>query len=104
MFSKVFGLKLAMSVIFLTASIAFADDMQTAMDKNFDEADMNNDSRLTITEFHRFNELNMEDGIVRSAAIQRLRGERLSFDIIDMDKNGLITKDELRQVPRPIER
>ncbi|MEL6486064.1 MAG: hypothetical protein AAFQ13_02825 [Pseudomonadota bacterium] len=85
---------LALAVIATGASAQ--DDAQKAAAENFQQADANEDGKLSKTEFRKFIDLNAEDKLGRAATVKSYGMYDTAFGRVDANKDGYVTSDELK--------
>lgn len=78
------------------SSAAYAQDTgNSAGDTAFVKADKNKDNNLSRSEFKRFTALMAEAGDTEYTAINKTEYEHLHFSGKDINRDGLLTQDEL---------
>ena len=76
-----------------------ADDQAKARE-NYQQADADNDGKLTPAEFRDFINANADDGLVRAGMVRRLRAYGTAFKRVDKNADGVVTAPELAAARR----
>ncbi|MEP3420653.1 MAG: EF-hand domain-containing protein [Erythrobacter sp.] len=76
-----------------------ADDQAKARE-NFQQADADNDGKLTPAEFREFINANADDGLGRAGMVRRFGAYDTAFERIDKNEDGLVTPVELSAARR----
>ena len=71
-----------------------ADDQAKARE-NFQQADGDNDGKLTRTEFRNFIDANAKDGLGRAGMVRRFGAYETAFERVDKNEDGVVTPREL---------
>ena len=85
---------LAFAVIATGASAQDAN--QKAAAENFQQADANEDGKLSKSEFRKFIDLNAEDKLGRAATVKSFGAYDTAFGRVDANKDGYVTSDEVK--------
>ncbi len=80
------------------ATPAAADPTGDTVARNFQEADVDADGVLTLSEFTTLIDLNARDGIGRSAVVQRFGQYGMAFMRVDVDMDGRVTPEEMAAI------
>ena len=78
------------------AAPALAQDTNALARENFDQADANDDGKLSPTEFRVFIDENAKDEIGRAAMVKRFGAYDRAFATLDQDEDGFVSGAELR--------
>ena len=76
-----------------------ADDQAMARE-NFQQADADNDRKLTLAEFRKFIDANADDGLGRSGMVRRFGAYETAFKRVDKNADGVVTARELAAARR----
>ena len=76
-----------------------ADDQAKARE-NFQQADADNDGKLTPAEFRNFINANADDGLGRAGMVRRFGAYETAFERLDTNADGLVTPRELAAARR----
>jgi Ca2+-binding EF-hand superfamily protein len=76
-----------------------ADDRAKAQE-NFQQADSNNDGKLTPAEFRKFIDANAKDGLGRAGMVRRFGAYGTAFGKVDKNADGVVTPRELAAARR----
>lgn len=76
-----------------------ADDRAKARE-NFQQADADNDGKLTRAEFRNFINANADDGLGRAGMVRRFGAYGTAFERVDKNEDGVVTALELAAARR----
>ena len=76
-----------------------ADDQAKARE-NFQQADADNDRKLTLAEFRIFIDANADDGLGRAGMVRRFGAYETAFIRVDKNADGVVTAPELAAARR----
>ena len=76
-----------------------ADDQAKARE-NFQQADEDNDGKLTPAEFRNFIDANADDGLGRAGMVRRFGAYETAFKRVDKNADGIVTASELAAARR----
>ena len=86
----------ALAFAVIATGAAAQDANQKAASENFQQADANDDGKLSKSEFRKFIDLNAEDKIGRAATVKSYGMYDTAFGRVDANEDGYITPDELK--------
>ena len=87
----------------LVASPLLANDKsddQAKARENFQQADTDNDGKLTRAEFRKFIDANADDGLGRAGMVRRFGAYGRAFETVDKNADGVVTATELAAARR----
>lgn len=76
-----------------------ADDQAKARE-NFQQADADDDGKLTPAEFRNFIDANADDGLGRAGMVRRFGAYVTAFEKVDKNADGVVTARELAAARR----
>ena len=76
-----------------------ADDQAKARE-NFQQADADDDGKLTPAEFRNFIDANADDGLGRAGMVRRFGAYETAFKRVDKNADGVVTARELAAARR----
>lgn len=76
-----------------------ADDQAKARE-NYQQADADNDGKLTPAEFRDFINANADDGLGRAGMVRRFGAYERAFERVDKNADGVVTAPELAAARR----
>lgn len=88
-------LAFAICTLGITSSTMASEPNREQAKANFLQADANQDRVLNISEFTRFINLNADHGLGRAGMIRRFGMHRRAFQKLDMNRDGVVSPDEL---------
>lgn len=98
MTSKAIASALIGTTSFLALAIsgpAVAQDQRDQARANFEQADVNKDERLDLTEFTTFINLNADHGLGQASTVRRFSQYARAFATADANKDGFVSRAEL---------
>lgn len=72
-----------------------ATDQRNLFKENFNQADANQDGKLSKREFRRLIDENAKDDLGRASMVKRLGAYDTAFGRLDANKDGYVTKSEI---------
>ena len=98
---KIFRIVAASALFIATPVLANANaDDEAKARENFQQADTDNDGKLTRAEFRRFIDANAEDGLGRAGMVRRFGAYETAFERVDKNEDGVVTARELAAARR----
>jgi hypothetical protein len=91
------------SVLVLASFLAtpvLAQDNRSLARANFDQADRNDDGKLSKSEFRIFIDENAKDNIGRAAMVKRYGAYDTAFEQLDANKDGFIVRSEITRAKK----
>ncbi|WP_108791779.1 hypothetical protein [Erythrobacter sp. Alg231-14] len=86
---------ISMTAIILAAT-ANAQDNRSLVRENFQQADANDDDKLSRSEFRVFINENAKDEIGRASTVKRFGAYDRAFARLDANEDGFVTTAEMR--------
>ena len=77
------------------ATPALAQDDRSLARANFEQADRNDDGKLSKSEFRVFIDENAKDNIGRAAMVKRYGAYNTAFEQLDGNKDGFVARSEI---------
>ena len=75
-------------------------DDQAKARENFQQADADDDGKLTPAEFRNFIDANADDGLGRAGMVRRFGAYETAFKRVDKNADGIVTASELAAARR----
>lgn len=75
-------------------------DDQAKARENFQQADADDDGKLTPAEFRNFIDANADDGLGRAGMVRRFGAYETAFEKVDKNADGVVTARELAAARR----
>ena len=98
---KISPIVAASALLFASPLLASGEaDDQAKARENFQQADADNDGKLTPAEFRSFINANADDGLGRAGMVRRFGAYETAFERVDKNADGVVTAPELAAASR----